>query len=327
MSPRVPVTARLALAAFGLTLALGLAELAARLADEGALPQLAAFTYAPDGRVVLAADVDTRVRRPDGAVYRVRTGAHGLRDPAPDAPDAPVDLPSSGWLVVGDSQVFGSGVEDHETFAAHLGFRNAGVPGYGLPDALAQAAALVPVLRPAGVLVLVDQANDLDDGLAPAHERYVVRGGWLLTRATAGSTWGWETPLARSHLFYLFQARRAPPVPPPAFLDPDPALVATFAAALDGFARAHAVRTVAAWLPVDAATSAERAARSPFPIGAATPWTDTRLRDTLAAALAEVPLIDLLPALRDPACFLDRDFHLSPAGHAAVAARLNEALE
>lgn len=313
------MTARLALAACGLGLALALAEGAARLADGGALPQLPLYATAPDGRIVLAADAEARVRRPDGAVYTARTLAHGLR--------APAARPGA-WLVVGDSQVFGSGVADDEAFPARLGAHNAGVPGYGLPDALARAEALLPTLRPAGVYVVVDQANDWDDGLAPLHTRHAVRGGWLLTaaRAAAPGAWAWDTPLARLHLFYLLQVRAlTPPAPAaPAFLAPDPATTRAFADALRAFARAHPdTRTVAVWLPVDAATSEARARRTPFDIGARTPWTDTSLRDALRDALAgEVPLVDLLPALADPDSFLDRDFHLSEAGHAAVAARL-----
>ena len=70
--------------------------------------------------------------------------------------------------------------------------------------------------------------------------------------------------------------------------------------------------------------SEARAARTPFPIGGAPVWADTTLRDTLAAALSEggLPLVDLTPALTDPGSFLEKDFHLSVGGHAAVAERL-----
>lgn len=322
---RVPAAARLGLAAFGLTLALGLGEVGTRGVTGGALPQLVGYTYADDGRIVLAEGIDAQVRRPDGGVWRARTGPHGMRARGPES--APVPGAGGGTLVVGDSQVFGSGVADDETFAARLGAHNAGVPGYGLIDALAQAEALVAALRPRTVLVVVDQANDWDDGAGRLDARYAVRGGWLLTRATAESSLGalWATPLGRSHLHYLVQVRLGAGTGEqgaarPAFLAPDPALTDAFAAHIRAFAAAHPdLRTVAVWLPVDAATSSARAPRSPFPLGDATPWADTPLRDALAAALSEVPLLDLLDALRDPAAFLDRDFHLSPAGHAAVA--------
>jgi lysophospholipase L1-like esterase len=101
---------------------------------------------------------------------------------------------------------------------------------------------------------------------------------------------------------------------------------AALAGEIRAFADAHPdVRTVAAFLPVDAATSAARAAVSLFRAPGA-PWADTSLRGALRADLGAVPLVDLLPALAAPDSFLDGDYHLSAAGHARVATALAPAL-
>jgi hypothetical protein len=104
--------------------------------------------------------------------------------------------------------------------------------------------------------------------------------------------------------------------------------------AILGFSAAHPNLTVVtAFLPVDVAVSAERVPSSPFGRYAGSvspaPWEDRTLRDQLRSALAGSPVrfVDLGDTLAEtPEAFLDADYHLSPAGHAAVAARLAEVL-
>ena len=319
-----------------MTLVLGLlvSEAVVRARDGGALPHLDIFTTGADGRPELEANAETRLLRAGGLVSTVRTGPRGLRRGDASAPEPD-------WLVVGDSQVMGQGVEDRETFCAGAGLLNAGVPGYGLADALARAGQLASTSELHGVVVLVNQMNDWEEGLESAADRYVVRGGRLVRRANDRPVRAafLDSALSQMHLLYFVAVlawAEPDPVDPPQWLR-DPAAQAPLTESMAGrivaFSEAHPDLTVLpVFLPVDLATGEARAQHSPFQrrdLSGLQPWTDTTLRDQLAEALpAHLPLRDLLPVLRDqPDAFLDRDLHLSPEGHALVAAQLRTWIE
>jgi len=126
--------------------------------------------------------------------------------------DAPPEV-----LVVGDSQVFGLGVEADETFSARLEERlgrpvlNAGVPTYG-PGEYATAARRLLADRPVDtVVVVINLYNDLFEASRPNSRRHVVWDGWAVRSETAPADF-WRFPgrralLRSSHL--LFAARRA----------------------------------------------------------------------------------------------------------------------
>lgn len=313
--PLFPWPIRWGLPLAACALACGLSEGLMRVADGNAFPQVDIFE-ARGGMLRLEANSSARVRRPDGGIYTLRTGEQGLRLPKGD------DI-----LVVGDSQVLGYGVEGAESFPALLGALNAGVPGHGIADALEHAAELIPLLAPATVLVIVNQANDWDEGMKPALDRYVVRNGWLgsAAQANAAGVRFWSSPVSRVHLLAypaLVIFKRTPKPPGVA----DPTLAITFRAAFDVLAHANPrVRFLAAYLPVDAATSSVRAAASPLALPGE-PWADTTIHDATLAAFAGAEMIDLLPALSAPDSFQTGDYHLSVKGHAAVAAVVGERL-
>ncbi len=313
--PLFPWPIRWGLPLAACALACGLSEALMRVADGNAFPQVDIFEARGD-QLRLRAHASAHVRRPDGGVYTLRTGEHGLRLPM-----------GSDLLVVGDSQVLGYGVEDSESFPARLGAMNAGVPGHGIADALQHAAELIPLLHPDQVLLVVNQANDWDEGMKPALERYVVRNGWLGSASQANATGVrfWSSPVSRVHLLAypaLVIFKRTPQ--PPGV--PDPALATTFRAAFVALAQANAeVRFLAAYLPVDAATSSVRAAASPLALPGE-PWKDTTIHDATLAAFAGAEMIDLLPALSEPDNFQKGDYHLSVKGHAAVAGVVRERL-
>ncbi|GDX79742.1 hypothetical protein LBMAG42_15530 [Deltaproteobacteria bacterium] len=313
--PLFPWPIRWGLPLAACSLACGLSEGLMRLADGNAFPQVDIFE-AREGQLRLEANAEARVRRPDGGIYTLRTGARGLRSPT-----------GSDVLIVGDSQVLGYGVEDDEPFPALLRVFNAGVPGHGIADAVQHAAELIPALRPSVVLLVVNQANDWDEGMKPALERYVVRNGWLGSASQANATGVrfWSSPLSRVHLLAypaLVIFKRAPQ--PPGL--PDPALATTFRSAFDALAHENpGVRFIAAYLPVDAATSSVRAAASPLALPGE-PWADTTIHDATLAAFAGTEIIDLLPILSEPDNFQVGDYHLSVKGHAAVAGVVRERL-
>ncbi len=160
MKPSLP--ARLALMLLGVTLALLLAEGAARLVP---MPQSFAWRMAAFRDAVLQPDAALGWQaRPDstvtigGVLYRF--DALGCRGAAP------ANKPT--LLVAGDSMALGWGVAEAETFAGRLAtahpdwqVRNAGMVGYNLEQSVARVAALLPVLRPQRVL-LTYFANDAE---------------------------------------------------------------------------------------------------------------------------------------------------------------------
>lgn len=95
-------------------------------------------------------------------------------------------------LVLGDSQAFGFGVLDHETFSAqletiiaeahpdlNLRVLNGGVPGYGTADQLAFLRAKGAELDPDLVIVQFLSANDITESRWPAVDWAIVEDGWL----------------------------------------------------------------------------------------------------------------------------------------------------
>ncbi len=316
MSPiHVPLRLRLAIGGLSAFFAFIAAETGVRALDGNAFPNLAIFAM-EGGTITLRVSACQSLRRPDGLVYPVCTDTTGART-------------HGDWLIVGDSQVLGLGVRGEDTFAARLGATGYGVPGYGVVDTLAAADRLVRAHLPTGLVLVLNQANDWDEGERPIEARYAVRGGWLVNRdhADGPGAWFWASPFSNSHL--LVQAfRRLSPAPDlagTAGLAPATAVhgvTVAFAARIEAFSAAHPdLRTLVAFLPADAATSEARAAVSPL-TWSGRPWADAALRDDLAAALGPIPLVDLVEPLRDPAGFLDGDFHLSEAGHARVAEAL-----
>lgn len=306
--PPFPLALRLALPIAALGLACGLSEAMLRVVDGNAFPQLDLFDLR-EGQIRLLENATARVRRVDGSIYTVRTGSQGLRLPMGDQ-----------GLVVGDSQVLGFGVEDDETFAARLGWLNGGVPGHGVVDAMEHASELIASHHPPSLLVVLNQANDWEEGMQPAGERFTVRGRWLGSAAQRDSIGAhfWSSPFSQLHgLAYpaLLIFRRPPTGTEPA----NPAVVLEFRAAFDALRSAWPdVPMRVAFLPADAATSEARAGQSPLGLPGA-PWADSTVRDATAAAFAGTDFIDLQPALSDPANFQTGDYHLSKAGHAAVA--------
>lgn len=327
------VLLRLGFVALGLGLGAGALEVGLRASGSGLRGQVGVFVDLGGARVGLRPCATDRVRGPDARVTAVATDEAGHRAGAACVAEG------DDVLVLGDSQVFGLGVEYAETFVAQLGAIDAGVPDYGVPDSLAAGTDTLAARGSAvrTVVVVVNQANDWEDGTRLAGDRNAVRRGYLLRRDRLGlpGAWVWSTPLGDSALVYRLWTRVSPVPrdPPPAWLTEPAAqapLSAAFGAAIREFAEGHpGVRVVPAWLPADVATGEARAAESVLPRGAdlapLRPWADTTLRDQLAAALAPLPLVDLTDALRDPAAFLPHDFHLSVAGHAAVAEALRPA--
>ncbi|GHG71008.1 hypothetical protein [Comamonas sp. JC664] len=170
----------------GLAVGLLLTEALFWWRDGGAFPHL--HLYVPDEHlgVRLEPGATQRVSFGGNPVTRVRINREGLRG-ADLPPPSPGEV-----LVVGDSQVFGLGVEEEETFSARLdallpgaSVVNAGVPTYGPAEYTALLEELLPLRRPATVIFTVNVVNDFFEAERPNTERHVVWDGWAVRTETA----------------------------------------------------------------------------------------------------------------------------------------------
>lgn len=203
----------------GTLLGLLLAEGLFYVVDGGAFPHVNMYVADATLGARLAPGASQRIAFAGNPATSLRVNAQGYRG-------ADWGAPVDGEVVVlGDSQVFGLGVEEDETASARLAatlgrpVRNAGVPTYGPPEYLAVLDELLAARKPTTVVLVVNFANDLFEIDTPNAERHAVWDGWAVRRETApaevtafpGRRW----LMSRSHL--VLAARRAWWTPPEAW--------------------------------------------------------------------------------------------------------------
>ncbi len=161
-----------------LLLALGLLTAAAVTwwlwPDDDDRPEVYDITGDHPGDLMPGLAVDDNVRHygpPFDIPYRFETNYLGFRGPAPTAGDGPT------VVLMGDSFVFGMGVDEGETAADHLRaalpdatIHNAGVPGYTITDHLEQWDDKLAALAP-DVILLFHTASDLKEMARPGSLR------------------------------------------------------------------------------------------------------------------------------------------------------------
>ncbi len=193
----------------GLGLGLAGAEAAFHARDDGAFPHLNCFVADAALGVTLEPGCETRVSFSGNPVSDVRIAASGRR--GPDAPAREDDI-----LVVGDSQAFGLGVSDGETFAARLAeivgrpVHNGGVPTYGpLEYTAVVRRALEGPAPPRTIVYAINMANDFFEHSRPNRERHAVWDHWAVRVETApadtASFPGRDWLYRRSHAFYALR--------------------------------------------------------------------------------------------------------------------------
>lgn len=340
----IPLKTRMIMLGMSCLVTLGCAEGLVRFADGGAMPMIHLFESTSTGSVRLVPGGEMKIMRPGTDPWTLAISESGFRAEHTEAP-----APETGrWLAVGDSQVMGNGVEAGQAFPALTLIEgtpmvNAGVPGFGVGDAIARAEELLEKLQPEGVLIVVNQMNDWDETTGTVGQRYVVRGGWLLDREDDGTARSdfLASPLSRSHLFFLvgqlaLRDWDAPPPPTPDWMrapDAQSKHTLTIARQIQAFSARHPeIRVVPAYLPADLYSTQERKGDSPLSRYVeqvdTPPWEDTRLRDATLVALTGLAPLDLSPVLQSRAeHFLNHDYHLSPSGHAAVAAAIEDHIQ
>ena len=174
----------------GLGLGLLIAEGAFRFRDKGAFPHLNIYVEDADRGVRLRPGASERIRFSDNPVTSVRINDEGYRGPAWPAPSA------DEVIVVGDSQVFGLGVEENETFSSVLQtslggaavVRNLGVPTYGPREYNSVVEESLGKRGAKTVVYVVNLANDLFEATRPNKDRHAVWDGWAVRKETAPSS-------------------------------------------------------------------------------------------------------------------------------------------
>lgn len=169
----------------GLTLGVVIAEFVFRARDDGAFPHLNLYEEDAALGVKLAPNAQMKLKLGTNPTSVIHTNALGFRGSNWAAP-SPTDV-----LVVGDSQVFGLGVEDGETFSAQLAalrkvnVLNAGVPTYGPGEYTALVERLVAERKPKHVVYVMNVSNDLFELGKPNSGRHHVWDGWAVRSETA----------------------------------------------------------------------------------------------------------------------------------------------
>jgi hypothetical protein len=329
-----------------------LSELAISAARGFAFPYLNIFEADERLGVRLQKDASTRTRSRTGRVTNVRTNADGFRGPAWREAD---EVVPGRVLLLGDSQVFGYGVEEADAMAARLHAITGGevlcaaVPTWGPSEYARAARELVPRFRPEHVIFVGNLANDWLEARAPNTRRSTARDGWV-TRVRAGveppvAFPGRQALLSRSQLVFLARelgvvlrerglpqnaaaehlARNAPRLRAHGeYKTP----LAPFIADVRDTCAAHGCRAHVAALPLDVLVADDEWQKYGTPardLSAARALLSDLLTDSVRLG---VPALTLFPVLRaaSPGAFLQDDYHLSPRGHDAVARALASAL-
>lgn len=193
----------------GLAVGCGIAEAAFRARDDGAFPHLNCYDADDELGVRLQPGCVTRNRVAGNPVTDIRINASGQRGGDLGAPAA------DEILVLGDSQAFGLGVNDDETFAAVLGeltgrpVVNAGVPTYGPLEYLVVARRIFETRHPRTVVYTVNMANDFFEHSRSDRERHAVWDHWAVRRETLPEHVtefpGRDLLYQRSHAFFALR--------------------------------------------------------------------------------------------------------------------------
>jgi lysophospholipase L1-like esterase len=355
-------TLRSIVVALSMLAGLALAELAAGALAGFAYPFLNVFVADSDYGVRLAPHSATRTVSRDGHVTAIAINAQGFRGPDWTPAAVPLDAPAAvvpgRVMLLGDSQIFSYGVDEPDGLAAALTralppgaeVLNAAVPTWGPPESVRALEALAPTYRPETVVFAANLANDWTEVRVPNARRTTARDGFAAYRLhgapEAADFPGRAWLFGRSHLFVAVRrlfaaATERPPETAaaarrlladlPQLSRPDGPHRSRMTAPLLAAAatcQRLGCRVVLLALPLDLQVHPSEWAKyrtAPFDLRPTEVLLDQLLAD---AARHGIAAVDLRPTLRaaSPGAFLPDDYHLSAAGHAAVARALAPAI-
>ncbi len=353
--PVLTFRAKAALSLLSLALSLAALEGAARVLRRSAFPYLNLFEADARYGVRLHPRDQTRLRSRLGRVTDITTNDLGFRG---KSWPPPVSQSVSGILLLGDSQMFGYGVNEEDATAAKIEQRlgmpvlNASVPSWGPSESVLALSDLAPKYRPRFVLFVANAANDWFEWAVPNTRRTTARDGWAsgdLALRSGLSFPGREWLLSRSHLVFaareLWEHRAARSIgtgegslPAETATQlvhdrerlrktsaPHRSPVTSSLLQAREICRTLGCTVVAVALPLDLQVDPRewrKYGSSPIDLSS----TESLLEDFIADADEEgIPAINLLAPLREasPGAFLPDDYHLSPKGHGAVAASIS----
>lgn len=177
LSPRRRALQRILAILLGLTLGLAVAEVAVRLTGPALRPHLRNRVYFAEPDPLLGWRNRAGLAGPYGGeefLTWVTINPAGQRGPFHPVERRPGTLRIA---VLGDSQAWGDGVADAETFAARLDggaveLLNFSAPGYGTDQQLLVLERVAAAYRPDIVVVAVFVGNDFSDNLSPGTYQY-----------------------------------------------------------------------------------------------------------------------------------------------------------
>lgn len=179
------------------------------LRDDGAFPHVNFYQVDAELGVRLRPGATMRFGFQDNPVNDIQVNSQGYR--GEDWPEGRADE----ILVVGDSQVFGLGVNDDETMASQLAelsgrpVINGGVPTYGPQEYTAVAGELLAARDIRTVVYVVNMSNDFFEDARPNIQRHAVWDGWAVRAELAPETItsfpGRELLYRQSHAFYALR--------------------------------------------------------------------------------------------------------------------------
>jgi hypothetical protein len=343
-----------------LGISLVVAECGASALRRGAYPFLNLFVADARYGVRLKPDASTRLRSRMGRVTVIGTNHLGFR--GPEWPDPSGRAAYSGRprvLLLGDSQMMGYGVNWEDSLAARLGrtlgadVLLAAVPSWGPHEYVLATRDLVPRYRPRWVLFVGNAANDWFEASVPNRRRTTARDGFAATfdgRPAPRTFPGRDFLLGRSHLVLAVRelfagGKRAlgdelPGTPAAVRLAQDLSRLRASArphrSRLTRFlletartCRGHGCEVVALALPVDVQVNPSEWTKyrrgTPVDLTATEQLLDDFIADARQAGLTGINLLEPLRRA-EPGAFLPDDYHLSPAGHEAVAQAVAGAL-
>lgn len=355
--PQVGLTARLLIGLVSVAMGLVMVEATAGVLRDHAFPFLNIYEADETFGVRLSPHASTATRSRHGRVTDVVTNALGFR--GPEWTPAPAARPVPGRvMLLGDSQVFGYGVDAPEGMASRLQallgpdheVLNASTPTWGPHEQVLALDELGPRYRPEVVLFFANVANDWFEVRRPNIARTTARDGWaafiLQGQPEVTSFPGRAWLMGRSHLVFgvreLLAHTSGPPPQQavtatrlladlPHLIRPDgryrSRLTSTLMAAR-ARCRVLGCRLVTVGLPMDVqvhATEWAKYATAPVNLRPTDQLLDIYLGEARHHGVRAVDLRGPLLAA-SPGAFLPDDYHLSPKGHAAIAAALARAL-